>query len=108
MDISSLSNISSDYIKDLLSSSTSTNTTTSTDNEDSFSSVFQSALDMVNETNDLQNDAETEEINFALGYSDSTHDLKIAQEKANIALSYTVAVRDRFLDAYNEIMNMQM
>ena len=63
---------------------------------------------MLNETNDLQNAAETEEIKFALGYSENTHDLAIAQEKANIAIQYTVAVRDKILDAYKEIMNMQI
>ena len=63
---------------------------------------------MIKETNQLSNEAEVEEINFALGYSDNTHDLQIAQEKANIALQYTIAVRDRFLESYQSIMNMQM
>ena len=70
--------------------------------------VFQSALDMVNETSDLQNKAESAEIQFALGLSNNTHDLQIAQEKANVALQYTVAVRDRAIEAYKEIMNMQI
>ena len=60
------------------------------------------------EANKASNEAEVEEINFALGYSDNTHDLQIAQEKANIALQYTIAVRDRFLESYQSIMNMQM
>ena len=63
---------------------------------------------MIKETNQLSNEAEVEEINLALGYSDNTHDLQIAQEKANIALQYTIAVRDRFLESYQSIMNMQM
>ena len=69
---------------------------------------MQQAMDMIKETNQLSNEAEVEEINFALGYSDNTHDLQIAQEKANIALQYTIAVRDRFLESYQSIMNMQM
>ena len=73
-----------------------------------FQKVFQSALDMVNETSDLQNKAESAEIQFALGVSNNTHDLQIAQEKANVALQYTVAVRDRAIEAYKEIMNMQI
>ncbi len=79
-----------------------------TANADSFESLYNSAVAMVTNTNDLQDAAETEEINFALGYSDNTHTLQIAQEKANIALQYTVAVRDRFLEAYETIMNMQI
>ena len=65
-------------------------------------------LDAVNETNDLQNLAESAEIQFALGESDNTHDLLIAQTKATVALQYTVAVRDKLLDAYREIMQMQI
>ncbi|MCR4955968.1 MAG: flagellar hook-basal body complex protein FliE [Lachnospiraceae bacterium] len=76
--------------------------------DNGFQQVFQSALDMVNETSDMQNKAESAEIQFALGLSNNTHDLQIAQQKANIALQYTVAVRDKAIDAYKEIMNMQI
>ncbi len=74
----------------------------------SFQSVMDSVMGMVSETNALQNNASNEEIKFALGESDNTHDLLIAEQKAAVALSYTVAVRDKFLDAYKEIMNMQI
>ena len=40
--------------------------------------------------------------------TDSTHDLTIAMQKAETALQYTVAVRDKLLDAYKEIMQMQI
>ena len=105
MDIATINNVSSDYISRAISESTSP--AIKEKNED-FNSIFQSALNMLNETNDLQNAAETEEIKFALGYSENTHDLAIAQEKANIAIQYTVAVRDKILDAYKEIINMQI
>lgn len=74
----------------------------------SFDSVMNSVLGMVKETNTLQNNASAEEIKFSLGESENTHDLLIAEQKAAIALQYTVAVRDKFIDAYKEIMNMQM
>ena len=45
---------------------------------------------------------------FALGETEKTHDLTIALQKASTALQYTVAVRDRLLDAYKEIMQMQI
>lgn len=81
----------------------------STDTSDSsFSSVLDSVMGMVGETNQLQNAASAEEMSFALGESDNTHDLLIAESKANIALQYTVAVRDKMLEAYNQIMNMQI
>lgn len=77
------------------------------DNTVSFDTLFQSALDMINETNQLTNEAEEEEIKYAMGESSSIHDLQMAQEKANISLQYTVAVRNGIIDAYREIMNMQ-
>ena len=73
-----------------------------------FESLFQSALDLLNETNSLSNRAEEEEIKYAMGMSDSIHDLQAAQQKANISLQYTVAVRNNVYDAYREIMNMQI
>ncbi|MDE7313758.1 MAG: flagellar hook-basal body complex protein FliE [Eubacterium sp.] len=78
------------------------------ENIEDFETVFQSALGMVNETNDLHNDAESAMIQFAMGQSENTHDLLIAQSKANISLQYTVAVKDKLLEAYREIMQMQI
>lgn len=75
--------------------------------EGAFDSIFQSALSLVNETNEYSNMAEEEELNYAMGLSEDTHTLMIAQQKANVSLMYTVAVRDAVIDAYNEIMNMQ-
>ena len=73
-----------------------------------FSSVFNSAVDSIKTTNAYLSDAENQEILFALGQSDSTHDLTIALQKAQTALQYTVAIRDRLLEAYKEIMQMQI
>jgi len=73
-----------------------------------FSSILDSMMNAVDETNTLQNQAEAAEIQFALGLSDNTHDLLIAQTKANTALQYTVAVRDRLIEAYQQIMQMQI
>ncbi len=47
-------------------------------------------------------------IQFAMGQSENTHDLLIAQSKANIALQYTVSVKDKVIEAYREIMQMQI
>ena len=79
----------------------------SDDNKSAFSTLFDSAVNMVQETNDYSNAAEEEEIKYALGESDSSHDLQIAQQKANISLQYTVAVRNAFLQGYKELMNLQ-
>ena len=87
--LSSLSNVSDEHAGD-------------------FSSILDAMMHSVNETNTLQNQAEAAEIQFALGESDNTHDLLIAQTKANTALQYTVAVRDKIIEAYQQIMQMQI
>ncbi len=104
MDISALTNVSSDVI----SAAAKESATTQTSSDGGFDSILSTAMNMVNETNSYQQDAESAEVQFALGESTSTHDLLVAQEKANVALQYTVAVRDKVLDAYKEIMNMQI
>ena len=76
--------------------------------DDSFSSVLAAAMNSVNETNNLQNTAESEEIRFALGESENPHDMLVAETKANVALQYTVAVRDKLVDGYKEIMQMSV
>lgn len=73
-----------------------------------FDTMLQTALDNINTTNAYLSDAENAEISFALGETENTHDLMIALQKASTALQYTVAIRDRFLDAYKEIMQMQI
>ncbi|MCR5397808.1 MAG: flagellar hook-basal body complex protein FliE [Lachnospiraceae bacterium] len=79
-----------------------------TNQSEDFGAIFDSVMNMVNETNTLANKASAEEIKFAMGESDNTHDLMIAEKKAEIALQYTVAVRDRFIQSYQTIMNMQI
>lgn len=79
-----------------------------TDNRTAFESMLSSAINMYKETDEYQNAAEESEINFALGYSTSTHDLAVAQQKANISLQYTVKVTNKVLEAYKELMNLQI
>ena len=73
-----------------------------------FSSILDSMITSLNETTTLQNRAEAAAIEFVLGESANTHDLLIAQTKANTALQYTVAVRDKLIEAYQQIMQMQI
>lgn len=104
MDISSLTNISSDYITQTYNQSKAASA--QEENSDSFGAVFDTAVKMLNETNDYQNDAEAAEVRFMLGEATNTHELAVIQKKANLALDYTIAVRDKVLEAYREIMNM--
>lgn len=73
-----------------------------------FDSILNTAIDNIKTTNSYLSDAENEEIKFALGETENTHDLTIALQKASTALQYTVAVRDKLLEAYRELMQMQI
>ena len=73
-----------------------------------FDSLLNTAIDNIKTTNGYLSAWENEEIKFALGESENTHELTIAMQKASTALQYTVAVRDRLLDAYKELMQMQI
>ena len=108
MDITALYNISSGAIQTDAKNATVGVKTTSNESEDTFGAIFQTALDNINQTNSYLSDAENEELKFAMGLTQNTHDLTISLEKASTALQYTVAVRDKLLEAYKELMQMQI
>lgn len=72
-----------------------------------FDDIFQDAVNLINETNNYTNAAEEAEMAYALGLTDNTHDLMIAQQKASLSLQYTVAIRNQVIDSYKEIMSLQ-
>lgn len=73
-----------------------------------FGEIFDAAMGVVKETNSLQKVADQKSLDFALGKSDNIHEVMMAQEQASIALQFTVQLRNSLLDAYNEIMRMQI
>ena len=110
MDIASLYNVNSDLIKSVVQTQKTTAAATGSvvDSGNSFSYILDSAINNVNLTNSYLSDAENEKIKFAMGEIDNTHDLVIAMNKTSTALPYTVAIRDKFLESYKELMNMQI
>lgn len=111
MDISSLNGIASLGLRNT-QNLTSLTGSLLLDEEEARGSVFEaflnSAINNISTTNSYLSDAENEEIKFAMGETDNTHDLMISLNKASTALQYTVAIRDRLLDAYKELMQMQI
>jgi len=73
-----------------------------------FESFLNTAIDNIRTTNSYLSDWEDEEIRFALGETENAHDLTIALEKASTALQYTVAIRDKVMEAYKELMQIQI
>lgn len=71
----------------------------------SFGEAIGGALDNLN---GLHNTADTLAIQAATGDLDDVHDYTIAATQAELATSLTVAVRDRAVNAFNEIMRMPL
>lgn len=78
------------------------------DTEKSFDAIFNAAVGLIKDTNTYIENAQKAEIDFSLGNISNTHELGVIQQKANLALQYTVAIRDKLLEAYKEILNIQI
>ncbi|MBY0386389.1 flagellar hook-basal body complex protein FliE [bacterium] len=73
--------------------------------ESSFADTLKSAVGKVNE---LQQQADVKMQQLATGETTDIADVKIAAEKADIALRLMTSVRNKMIDAYHEIMKMQV
>ncbi len=73
-----------------------------------FTSFFDASINMLNQTNNYQADAKQLQLDFASGKTDDMLAVTLAQEKAMTALNFTVQVTNKFMDAYNEIMRIQL
>jgi flagellar hook-basal body complex protein FliE len=74
-------------------------------NVQAFSDLFREKIDEVNQ---LQKDSQSATASFAAGETDNIHDVMIAAEKAKVAVNLTTAVQTKVIDAYNEIMRLQV
>lgn len=70
-----------------------------------FSEFFSEALNNVNE---LQSNAKEASIKLAAGQIEDISEVMIASEKASVALQLTMQVRNKVVDAYQEVMRMQV
>jgi flagellar hook-basal body complex protein FliE len=71
----------------------------------SFSSVLGHALDQVN---GLLQSADAKAVSYAAGGPVTIDQLMIAEQQASLALDLVVQTRDRVVNAYQTLMNMQV
>nr|WP_236406099.1 flagellar hook-basal body complex protein FliE [Microaerobacter geothermalis] len=74
-------------------------------NDSSFSSFLKNALDQVNQD---QIKAEKLTENLVAGQVTDLHQVTIAAQKAELSLQLTVQVRNKIIEAYQEVMRMQV
>jgi flagellar hook-basal body complex protein FliE len=68
---------------------------------------FQDTLNsMISQINTQLQEADQLTQEFALGKTDSLHEVMIETEKSSISLSFLLQIRTKLLDAYQEIMRM--
>ncbi len=84
------------------------NATKTTPTGKPFGKIFDSAISMIDETNQYQKDATQLQVDFATGKTDDILAVTMAQEKAMATLTYTVQVTNKMLEAYREIMQIQL
>lgn len=64
--------------------------------------------DAISKVDDLQKESDRMSEKLSVGEVDNVHDVVIASEKAELALNLTVQVRNKLVEAYEEVMRMQI
>ncbi len=72
---------------------------------ESFGQIFK---DLLSETNQLQSEAGKIAEKFALGEISDIHEVMIAAEKAGVAFELVLEIRNKLIEAYQEMMRMQV
>ncbi len=97
------------FIENAASSNTSnalkTDKASQVDGQKSFADTLKEAVSQVNE---LQKESDVKMQQLATGKTDDIAGVMITAEKADIALRAMVQVRNKIIDAYHEIMKMQV
>lgn len=71
----------------------------------SFANVLKNAI---NNVNDMQIESDRMTNQLASGQATDLHNVMITAQKASITLETTVQIQQKVIDAYNEIMRMQL
>ncbi len=67
-----------------------------------------SIVNGLNDLNNIQRKAETDFETFASGGDISVHDVMISAQKSNLSMQMAVQLRNKFLNAYNELKSMSV
>ena len=73
-----------------------------------FQQFLDAAMDVVEQTNHRLIESDVAQVRFATGEDNDMLTVILAQDRANSALNFTVNVSNRIIEAYREIMRMQV
>lgn len=80
-------------------------TSTPYEAQKSFASVLKQSIEKVNEAQ-IQSDTMTKKL--AMGENVDLHQVMIASQKASVSLQATMEIRNKVIEAYQEVMRMQV
>lgn len=103
IDVNSISALNSQKV-DIANS----NDTVKKDRETIFDEFYNAAINLYNQTNDFQISADQMQLDFASGKTDNILDVVISQAKAKTTLQFTAQVTNKVLEAYKEILRIQI
>jgi flagellar hook-basal body complex protein FliE len=78
---------------------------TTSEAQKSFSSFLKDSIEKVNQTQ-IQSDTLTEKL--ALGQDVDLHDVMISSQKSSVTMQLTLEIRNKAVEAYQEMMRMQV
>ncbi len=76
-----------------------------TSGHSNFASMLEKSLGDINE---LLNTADKKSTDLAVGRGENVHEAMIAIEKAETALKFVMQVRNKAIEAYHEVLRMQV
>lgn len=104
-DLALINSVSSSFINNVSSNDEMKKLTTPHDSIQSFSKFLSNAINEVNHAQ-IQSDEMTEKL--ARGEAVDLHNVMIASQKASITLQTTIEIRNKVVEAYQEVMRMQV
>lgn len=73
-----------------------------------FEGFLQAGNKLIEETNDYQIAAQQAQLDFVTGKSDNLVTVLMAQQSAQTSINFTVQVTNKVIDAYKELMQIQL
>jgi flagellar hook-basal body complex protein FliE len=107
-----MSRIETSFLKDSLSkiadSKELMQNLKSNDESSSKSSFIEHLKETIGDVNRMQVDADKLSVDVATGKSGNLHEAMLAMSQAQLGFNFVVQVRNKALEAYNEVMRMQV
>jgi flagellar hook-basal body complex protein FliE len=73
-----------------------------------FGSIMDAAIRLFDETSRIENDLTQLQIDYIAGHTDDMLAVMLAEQRAMTAVTFTTQITSKIMDAYRQIMNMQI